>query len=93
MILQSDFSISTLFFLFTGIDTKYLSLGMFHDILRTHFQLDFQHHELVIALRRQFGADAARNIELLKYADFVELLMPKNPEFSMYVSKRLRNEA
>lgn len=43
-----------------------------------------------LALTRQFPIDAQNRVEQMRYTDFLDLLKPRNPEFSQYVNRRMR---
>ena len=43
-----------------------------------------------LAMTRQFPIDAENRVEQMRYTDFLDLVKPRNPEFSSYVNRRMR---
>jgi GGDEF domain-containing protein len=57
--------------------------------------LEFSFNEIIVAVSRLLGRDVSgREFGFrLKYADFVDIMMPHNQEFSHYIAKRLHQES
>ena len=43
-----------------------------------------------LAMTRQFPIEAESRVEQMRYTDFLDLVKPRNPEFSSYVNTRMR---
>lgn len=41
-------------------------------------------------MTRQFPIEAENRVEQMRYTDFLDLVKPRNPEFSSYANKRMR---
>ena len=42
-------------------------------------------------MTRQFPIEAESRVEQMRYTDFLDLIKPRNPEFSSYVNRRMRD--
>lgn len=47
--------------------------------------------EMKLAMLRQFPLDAENRVEQMRYTDFLDLSRPRNPEFSQYVNRKMRD--
>ena len=55
--------------------------------LSKYFNVKFSYKEIKLALIRQFPISKANRIELMRYADFENMIKPKSKDFMTYVEK------
>ena len=85
-----DYSIYNVFKSLIGPGKKFLLLCDLQAILARTFNVHFSYAGLKLALERQFPIEAEDRVEQMRYTDFLDLVKPRNPEFSTYVNRRMR---
>jgi len=73
-----------------GPGKKFLLLCDLQAILARNFNSHFSYSAMKLAMTRQFPIDAENRVEQMRYTDFLDLVKPRNPEFSSYVNRRMR---
>ena len=74
---------------FAGPGKKFLPLCELQVILAKFFDVRAPYKELKLAVQRQFPIDIDCRVDQLRYTDYLDLVKPRNPEFSDYVNKKL----
>ena len=88
--LQEDYSIYNVFKSLVGPGKKFLLLCDLQAIMARTFNVHFGYDNMKLAMTRQFPIEAESRVEQMRYTDFLDLIKPRNPEFSSYVNRRMR---
>jgi hypothetical protein len=90
LVLQEDFSIYSVFKALAGPGKKFLLLCDLQQIMAKMFKVKLSYKDMKLAMLRQFPLDAENRAEQMRYTDFLDLVKPRNPEFSQYVNRKMR---
>lgn len=88
--LQEDYSIYSVFKALAGPGKKFLVLCDLQAMLSKIFNVRLSYKDMKLAILRQFPIDNVNRVEQMRYTDFLDLVKPRNPEFSQYVNRKMR---
>ena len=90
LVLCEDYSIYNVFKALAGPGKKYLPLCDLQSLLNRNFEVKHAYEDMKLAILRQFPLDCENRVEHMRYTDFLDLVRPRNPEFSHYVNRKMR---